>query len=83
MPSQRYNNKANGPVGIPAEILKFRGAKLHQHIHALIMTIWDQEVIPSDLRDALIVIQALHIRDGSLQTQGSEGELTLGPPTTD
>ena len=56
MPSQRYNNKANGPVGIPAEILKARGAKLHQHIHALIMTIWDQEVIPSDLRDALIVI---------------------------
>ena len=36
--------------------MKAGGANLHQHIHALIMKIWHQEVIPSDLRDALIVI---------------------------
>ena len=44
------HNKATGPDGIPAEILKAGGANVHQYIHALIMKIWDQEVIPSDLR---------------------------------
>ena len=50
--SAMHNNKATGSDGIPAEILQAGGANLHQHIHALIMKIWDQEMIPSDLRDA-------------------------------
>lgn len=49
-------NKANGPGGIPAEILKIGGAHLHYHIPTLIMNIWDKDEIPSDHRDALIVI---------------------------
>lgn len=50
------NNKATGPDGIPAEILKAGGANLHQHMYVLIKKIWDLEMIPLDLRDALIVI---------------------------
>ncbi len=49
------NNKAAGPDGIPAEIFKAGGPKLAAHVHALIEKIWQQEEIPCDLRDALIV----------------------------
>lgn len=49
------NNKAVGPDGIPAEVLKAGGPDLLSHIHALLLKIWDKEVIPAQLRDALIV----------------------------
>lgn len=49
------NNKASGPDGIPAEILKQGGPKLCCHIHNLLCKIWDKEEIPAELRDALIV----------------------------
>lgn len=54
--SAMRNNKAACPDRIPAEILKAGGVNLHQHIYVLIKKIWDLELIPSDLRDALIVI---------------------------
>lgn len=54
--SAMQNNNATGPDGIPAEILKAGGTRIHCVIHALIMETWDKEEIPSDLRDALIVI---------------------------
>lgn len=50
------NNKAASPDGIPVEVLKARGANLLQHIHALIIKLWDKEAIPTDLRDALLAI---------------------------
>lgn len=49
------NNKASGPDGIPAEILKQGGPKLLSHIHSLLTKIWKEEKIPAELRDALIV----------------------------
>lgn len=54
--SAMRNNKAIGPDGIPAEILKAGRANLHQHMYVLIKKIWDLEMISSDLRNALIVI---------------------------
>ncbi|KAI4805703.1 hypothetical protein KUCAC02_010302 [Chaenocephalus aceratus] len=49
------NNKAAGPDGIPAEVLKKGGPDLLKHIHALLLKIWEEEEIPAQLRDALIV----------------------------
>lgn len=49
------NNKAAGPDGIPAEILKEGGSEILYHIHALLLKVWEKEVLPSELRDALIV----------------------------
>ncbi|XP_062862816.1 uncharacterized protein LOC134324867 [Trichomycterus rosablanca] len=49
------NNKAAGPDGIPAEVLKKGGPDLLEHIHALLLKIWEEEKIPARLRDALIV----------------------------
>lgn len=42
--SAMRNNKATGPHGLPAEILKAGGANLHQYIHTLIIKIWDKEI---------------------------------------
>lgn len=61
-----------------AEILKAGGANLHQHIHALIKKIWDQEVIPSDFRDALIVI-LFKKKKVTKQTAGTTGEYHICP----
>ncbi|KAI4829186.1 hypothetical protein KUCAC02_023246 [Chaenocephalus aceratus] len=49
------NNKAAGPDGIPAEVLKKGGPDLLKHIHALLPKIWEEEEISAQLRDALIV----------------------------
>ena len=49
------NNKAAGPDGIPAEILKEGGPKLWHHIHNLLIKVWEREELPSELRDAQIV----------------------------
>ncbi|XP_035263189.1 uncharacterized protein LOC118221872 isoform X1 [Anguilla anguilla] len=49
------NNKAAGPDGIPAEILKEGGPELLYHIHTLLLKVWEKEELPSELRDVLIV----------------------------
>ncbi|KAI7802925.1 putative RNA-directed DNA polymerase from mobile element jockey-like [Triplophysa rosa] len=49
------NNKAAGPDGIPAEVLKEGGPDLLKHIHALLYKIWEQEKIPAQLKDVLVV----------------------------
>lgn len=49
------NNKAAGPYGIPAEVLKQGGPELLKHIHALLYKIWEEEKIPAQLKDALVV----------------------------
>ena len=47
--------KAAGPDGVPAEVYKAAGPALIEKLHVLLTRIWDEEVIHSDLRDALIV----------------------------
>ena len=49
------NGKAVGPDGIPVEVYKAAGADLVEKLHVLFTRIWEEEVIPSDFRDALIV----------------------------
>ena len=49
------NNKACGPDGIPAEILKFGDEKLANRLNKLISKIWHDKYIPPDLIDANIV----------------------------
>ena len=48
-------NKATGPDGIPAEVLKEGGPELQCRLHALLLKVWEKEELPSELRDALIV----------------------------
>lgn len=49
------NNKAAGPDGISAEIMKKVGPVLFKSVYALLLKIWKEEKIPAQLRDALIV----------------------------
>lgn len=49
------NNKAAGHDGIPAEVLKQAGPDLLSHIHTLLLKIWEEEKIPAQFKDALIV----------------------------
>ncbi len=49
------NGKAVGSDGIPTEVYKAAGANMIEKLHVLFTWIWDEEVIPSDLRDALII----------------------------
>ena len=50
------NDKASGPDGIPAEVLKYGGPTLAQRLHDFIKCIWNEEQAPADLKNALIVI---------------------------
>ncbi|KAM9816523.1 uncharacterized protein ACBT44_010821 isoform 1-T2 [Syngnathus typhle] len=40
------NNKASGPDGIPAEVLKEGGLELQRHLHSLFLKVWEKEVLP-------------------------------------
>ena len=49
------NNRASGPDGIPLEAFKHGGPQLTSKLHQLCLTIWTEEIVPKDLKDALIV----------------------------
>lgn len=49
------NNRATGPDGISAKVLKEGGPELLHHIHTLLLKVWEKEEIPPELRDALTV----------------------------
>lgn len=49
------NNKAAGPDGIHAEMLKHGGSTLQQHLLKLFQTVWHEERVPSDWGLAAIV----------------------------
>ena len=42
------NNKSPGPDGLPAELFKEGGYLLHQHLHNLILSIWNMEEVPHE-----------------------------------
>lgn len=52
---QLKSNKAAGEDGLPAEIYKCGGGVLRETLHQLFSMIWEQETLPADLKNALIV----------------------------
>ena len=46
---------APGKCGIPAEIWKYGGPDLASKLHHLILSVWSEECVPQDWRDASIV----------------------------
>nr|XP_014349862.1 PREDICTED: uncharacterized protein LOC102358527 [Latimeria chalumnae] len=53
--NQMENNKATGPDRIPSKVYKYGGPLLTRHLHLLLESIWAQEEVPQDLKDAIIV----------------------------
>ena len=49
------NNKSPGLDGIPAEVYKHGGPALKRRLHQLVLTIWNEETIPKELKDANLV----------------------------
>ena len=49
------SRKAPGIDGIPPEVLKDGESCLMEHLHKLFCTIWEQETVPQDFRDGLVV----------------------------
>ena len=52
---QMKNNKASGSDGILSEIHKHGGEISTHHLHHLFLKIWNNEEIPQDLKDAMII----------------------------
>ena len=53
--AQLKNHKAAGPDDIPGELLKCGGPALYSVLHTLFLLVWENQTLPSDLRDANIV----------------------------
>ena len=53
--SQLNTNRASGKDGIPAEIYKAASPNTLESFHHVLNSIWDEEEMPEDFRDALIV----------------------------
>ena len=49
------NNKAAGPDNIPAEVLRADVTTSVKMLHVLLIRIWDQEYIPSEWREGILV----------------------------
>ena len=49
------NNKSAGPDNIPAEVLKADISTSVNMLHGLLIKIWDQEYIPSEWREGILV----------------------------
>ena len=64
---QTNSGRASGKDGIPAEIYKAAGPRAMEVFLDIIQSIWDQEKMPEDFRDALIV--ALY-KDKGLKQSG-------------
>lgn len=52
---QLKNNKAAGRDGIPAECLKEGGHRIVETIHKLIQKIWEQESMPDEWKEGVII----------------------------
>ncbi len=69
------NNKSPGPDCIPAEVYKQGGPFLARNLHSLIVKIWEEEVIASDLRDGLIT--TIYKKKGDKSDCGNHRGITL------
>ncbi|KAI8515959.1 hypothetical protein Bbelb_067720 [Branchiostoma belcheri] len=72
---QMNNGKAQGKDGIPAELYKSMGETAFQAFHDLLLTIWETECMPSDLRDATII--ALYKNKGQKSDCGNYRGISL------
>ena len=50
------NNKAAGIDNIAAELIKYEGPTLHDKIINLILSIWENEVMPSDWEEGILAV---------------------------
>ncbi|XP_076067687.1 uncharacterized protein LOC143040480 [Oratosquilla oratoria] len=69
------NNKVAGLDGIPAEIYKIGGSLLHYQLHQLLIKIWTNEELPSDLRDSAII--TIYKRKGERSECGNYRGISL------
>ena len=72
---QTNSGRASGKDGIPAEIYKAAGPRAMEVFLDIIQSIWDQEKMPDDFRDALIV--ALYKNKGSKADCGNYRGISL------
>lgn len=63
------SGKATGKDGIPAELYKALGEEALQAFHAILTSIWEEEDMPLQLRDATIV--ALYKNKGTRVDYGN------------
>jgi len=49
------NKKAAGTDGIHPELIKYRGRKLRNRIYKLVRQIWEEERIPGEWKETIIV----------------------------
>ena len=52
---QTSSGRASGEDGIPAEIYKAAGPNALEAFHDVLLNIWEEEKMPDDFRDALIL----------------------------
>ena len=57
------SGRASGKDGIPADIYKAAGPDALGALHDVLLTVWEEEMMPDDFRDALIV--SLYKKKGS------------------
>ena len=69
------NNKASGPDGITAEILKHGGTHLLHRLHRFITTAWTSGKIPQQWKDANII--TLYKRKGDKADCGNSRGISL------
>ena len=72
---QTNSGRASGKDGIPAEIYKAAGPRAMEVFLDIILSIWDQEKMQDDIRDALIV--ALYKNKGSKADCGNYRGISL------
>lgn len=73
--NQMNSGKAPGKDGIPAEVYKALGITALEVFHDILLTIWDTEAMPAELRDATIV--TLYKNKGSKSDCGNYRGISL------
>ena len=69
------NHKAAGPDDIPAELLKYGGDNMTNHLHELYEACWSTGMVPQDLKDGKIV--TIHKKKGEKTICSNSRGVTL------
>nr|KAG5693154.1 hypothetical protein BaRGS_035352 [Batillaria attramentaria] len=73
--AQTNSGRASGKDSIPAEIYKVAGPNALEAFHDILLSIWEEEEMPDDFRDALIV--SLYKNKGSKADCGNYRGISL------